>query len=193
MDCVACHQKPADALAAGHVDGIASVTGYTGTDPALAAAVRDPGWNEATASCGTAYCHGATIPTGANKTPLWTAPSGTEATCGTCHGNPPTTGLHYDHIGGGNWYASANCSNCHSGIATGSGNAPVTNAAIVAPTLHVNGTKDVVFGGYYSGFKVQGYPAGQTLRWDPTAKTCSNVSCHRMLPDQGWGPYHWNP
>jgi hypothetical protein len=48
-----------------------------------------------------------------------------------------------------------NCSNCHNGIATGSGN-PSTNATIVGPALHVNGTKNVVFGGTYSGNTVSG-------------------------------------
>jgi hypothetical protein len=47
-----------------------------------------------------------------------------------------TTGRHSTHGG-----SSFNCSDCHNGIATGTGS---SNAAIVGPTLHVNGVKNVV-------------------------------------------------
>ncbi len=194
FDCNACHVKPASALSANHVDGAVTVTGYTGTDPALFAAAGDPGWSRATGSCAAAYCHGATLQGGTNRTPAWTTVDGTQAACGSCHGIPPPTGLHPDHVAGGAWLANADCGNCHAGIATGSAfRPPVTNGAIAGPLLHVNGTRNVVFGGFYSGFAVQGYPAGTTIRWDPVTRTCSNVSCHRLDPLRGVGPYSWGP
>ncbi len=48
-----------------------------------------------------------------------------------------TTGRHSKHGG-----SSFNCSECHNGIASGTGS---TNAAITGPTLHVNGAVNVVF------------------------------------------------
>ena len=194
FDCTACHVKPTSVFSPNHIEGAVTVTGYTGADPALAAAVTDPGWSRATGSCAASYCHGATLQGGANRTPGWTVVNGSQVACGTCHGIPPSTGWHPDHVAGGNWWANANCSNCHAGIATGSAyQPPVTNGAIVGPAQHVNGTRNVVFGGFYGGFKVQGYPAGTTLTWDPVTRTCSNVSCHRLDALRGVGPYPWGP
>lgn len=194
FDCTACHLKPGSVLASGHADGAVTVTGYTGADPALLAAATDPGWSRTGGGCASAYCHGATLQGGSNRAPSWTTVDGSQAACGTCHAIPPPTGLHPDHVAGGAWYANANCSHCHAGIATGSAYAPpVTNGAIVGPALHVNGSRNVVFGGFYVGFRVQGYPAGTTIRWDPATRTCSNVSCHRLDPLRGVGPYGWDP
>jgi predicted CxxxxCH...CXXCH cytochrome family protein len=191
LDCAACHRNPVDILAAGHVDGAVTVTGYTGSDPNLIASVTDPGWNPATGSCATSYCHGASLLDGSNRAPSWTVVDGTQVACGTCHGSPPNDGRHYDHVGGGQWFANANCENCHFGIATGSGNVPISNGAIVDDTLHVNGARNVVFGGRYAGLPVRGYPTGTTATY--RNGTCSNISCHRGLPDRGVGPYSWYP
>jgi len=189
LDCVACHTRPVDALTAGHVNGSPNVTGYTGTDPAMLKATTDPGWSRATASCATSYCHGATLVGGTNKTPVWTAASGTQATCGACHDNPPASGRHINHTAG--FYANSDCAHCHNGIASGMGYSLPITVTLVDKTKHVNGNVDVLFGGRYGGFLVGGYPAGMTLKWDPTARTCSNVSCHRIMPDRGTGPYPW--
>jgi predicted CxxxxCH...CXXCH cytochrome family protein len=37
----------------------------------------------------TVYCHGASLSGGSNTSPAWTTVDGTQAACGTCHGNPP--------------------------------------------------------------------------------------------------------
>lgn len=136
FDCTACHPKPADVFAPLHGNGVVNVTGYTGTDPDLLAAVKDPGFSAPTAaaaSCATSYCHGATLASqGSNKAPLWTKVDGTQAACGTCHAVPPTTGLHATHMGG-TW-----CTLCHDGIANDAGD------QIVTPALHVNGRIDVI-------------------------------------------------
>ncbi len=187
LDCNACHLKPPDALAAGHVDGAVTVTGYTGGDPTLLAAVEDPGWSAANASCTTSYCHGSFPGGNGSNAPLWTSVGGTQAACGTCHDNPPRTGRHYEHTNGE--FASADCKNCHYGIATGSGTPPVVNAALGDVTLHVNGVKNVVFGDWYGGFPVGGYPQGTTATF--SNGTCANISCHRLLNE--FGPWSWNP
>jgi predicted CxxxxCH...CXXCH cytochrome family protein len=138
VDCAACHAKPADALAGGHVNGAAAVTGYTGTDPALLAAVKDPGYarSGAGARCATSYCHGATIQGGSNKTPQWTVANGTQAACGTCHGRPPFSGptiaghsAHRYHVD----VRGRECGVCHDGY---------TRTNVVAET-HVNGVREV--------------------------------------------------
>jgi predicted CxxxxCH...CXXCH cytochrome family protein len=136
FDCTACHVKPAEVTSPGHLDGIVTVTGYTGPDPLLSAAVKDPGYSAptaASASCATSYCHGATLASqGSNKTPLWTSVDGTQAACGTCHAVPPTTGLHQTHPGG------LSCTLCHGDVADDVG------TRIVTPALHVNGAIDVI-------------------------------------------------
>ncbi len=86
--CSVCHVQPAEVFSAGHLDGATAITGYTGTDPGLQF-VKDPGWNRSSASCATAYCHGATMQGGASSRPKWTNVDGTQSTCGSCHGIPP--------------------------------------------------------------------------------------------------------
>jgi predicted CxxxxCH...CXXCH cytochrome family protein len=138
FDCSACHVKPTDALSAGHVDDSVQVTGYTGSDPALAAAVKDPGWSAAAGSCATAYCHGATLLGGTQTVPSWTTVDGTQAACGTCHGLPPATGADIGGRSGHDFHVNLQgvaCSRCH---------VAYTGAA-VDPALHVNGIRDVIF------------------------------------------------
>ncbi len=138
FDCTACHVKPANMLSPSHVDGSVTVTGYTGTDPALAAAVTDPGFSPATGSCATAYCHGATLLGGTNRTPLWTRVDGSQVACGTCHGLPPSTGYPIGGRSAHNFHEALQgvaCSRCHVGY----------TQATVDPARHVNGTRDVLF------------------------------------------------
>ncbi|MGA8892722.1 MAG: CxxxxCH/CxxCH domain-containing protein [Anaeromyxobacteraceae bacterium] len=92
MDCTSCHPKPATSSSAGHLDGKIQVTGYTGSDADLAAAVKAPGWSRASASCNASYCHGNApgLDGGAVTAPTWTRVDGSQAFCGSCHGLPPT-------------------------------------------------------------------------------------------------------
>lgn len=138
FDCAACHVAPASWTSTGHVDGSAQVTGYTGNDPALAAAVKDPGWSPAAGTCATAYCHGATLQGGNRTIPSWTTVDGTQAACGTCHGRPPATGSDIGGRSGHEFHVSLQqvaCSRCHHGF----------TATAVDAALHVNGIRDVVF------------------------------------------------
>ena len=123
----------------------------------------NPHFDTATLSCSTVYCHGAFGTAGqTTAAPVWT--STTPMTCTSCHKMPTTsTGRHSLHMG----QNGMNCSTCHNGIATGTGD-PSTNATITGPSLHVNGQKNVAFGGTFGGNTVSGtYSAGN----------CT-ISCH---------------
>jgi predicted CxxxxCH...CXXCH cytochrome family protein len=138
VDCASCHVKPADALAAGHVDGAVTVTGYTGTDPGLLATVKGPSFSAATATCATSYCHGGggTLTDGTLTQPRWTQVDGTQGACGTCHGIPPAS------VWGHAYHRD--CQRCHLDVATWD---PATNrATITNPALHVNGVIELLDG-----------------------------------------------
>ena len=74
-------------------------------------------------------------------------------------------GEHSTHSG-----SSFNCSDCHSGIATGTGSA---NATIVGPALHVNGVKNVVIA-----------PAN-AITFTAASKSCSGT-CHSKSHSYTW-------
>jgi predicted CxxxxCH...CXXCH cytochrome family protein len=83
-DCAVCHVKPADAFAAGHLDGPTATVTFGG----MAVRGLTPTWDRTTGTCTNVYCHGSTVAGGTNKAPSWTAGS-SQAACGTCHGAPP--------------------------------------------------------------------------------------------------------
>ena len=114
---------------------------------ALTGNVR-PVFNPTSLGCSATYCHG-NFPGGKTAAvPVWNVPptpAGTALACTACHNMPTTnTSRHSLHMG----KTGMNCLNCHNGIATGTGN-PSGNAAVTGPTLHVNGVKNVVFGGNF--------------------------------------------
>jgi predicted CxxxxCH...CXXCH cytochrome family protein len=138
LDCTACHAKPADAFVAGHIDGVATVTGYTGTDPNLLATVKNPSFSAATATCATSYCHGSggKLTDGKLTQPKWTQVDGTQGACGTCHGIPPAS------VWGHAYHRD--CQRCHLDVATWD---PAKNSATVTnPALHVNGVIELLDG-----------------------------------------------
>jgi predicted CxxxxCH...CXXCH cytochrome family protein len=165
FDCVACHAKPTSVLSAGHVDGSVTVTGYTGTDPRLLAAVGAPGWSIVTGTCATSYCHGnfeggnAFPGVAAPNLPVWAAVGAGQADCGTCHGLPPDTGRLIS-VGGPSFHAHTfhmavglGCGNCHPGYTYAGGPINVTT--------HVNGTVEI----------------GRNIRqWNHATGVC--VGCH---------------
>jgi predicted CxxxxCH...CXXCH cytochrome family protein len=112
--CAECHAVPSDLS---HLDGTARVTFG-------AAAKRDlatPAWNGTT--CSNVYCHGGTLAGGSIPAPSWTG-SG-QATCGSCHGLPPT----------GSHTTSTACAGCHG-----------YDGATFDAALHLNGTVDLAGG-----------------------------------------------
>jgi predicted CxxxxCH...CXXCH cytochrome family protein len=168
LDCVACHVKPANALAPGHADGTAAVTGYTGSDAALVAAVGSPGWSGASATCGTSYCHGATLAGGGtNKIPVWTQADGTQVACTSCHEFPPATGKPMGPVGAGfvghtfHMAVGLGCANCHAGYGYTTANTAV----------HINGKVEV---------------NGNITSWNPQTGSC--VGCHALCKVNGVGP-----
>jgi len=172
--CTECHVARTTSVITdtAHVDGngIAEVTFGTiaktgGKTPVYAR-------TSATASgCSATYCHGnftgGSDASGTRAALSWV--SATAMTCTSCHGAPPSTGKHQTHQQG----KATNCQHCHSGIATGTGY-PSANAALVPAgvTLHVNGAKNLAFGGTYSGKAVT-----MTVTRSGTRITCTG-SCH---------------
>ncbi|HET9594212.1 MAG TPA: CxxxxCH/CxxCH domain-containing protein [Anaeromyxobacteraceae bacterium] len=111
-----------------------------------------PSFNTTTFTCSNTWCHGGTpqLLGGTNTTPIWTKVDGTQATCGTCHGNPPpaphvqntacgschtgytqTTVNATQHLNGVIDYTAQSCTTCH-GAATRSGGTGATGTNPVA-------------------------------------------------------------
>ncbi len=163
FDCVVCHVKPNDALSPGHIDGPMAAVTFAGT--AVVGGVT-PQWNRGGATCASTYCHGATLPGGSAKTPIWTRLDGSQKTCAACHGAPPATGRHSAHAV--SW--SIPCWACH----------PGDWVVAVRPESHVNGAVDLnPSGSTYGTFSDwSAAKAGRgTLRGTATG-------CHR-------GTYYW--
>jgi predicted CxxxxCH...CXXCH cytochrome family protein len=157
--CTNCHASPLPTDVA-HVNGLAVPVPFGGI--AITGNVT-PSFNATTLGCSATYCHGNFSGGKTAAVPIWT---GGAVTCTSCHNMPATsTGEHSKHMG----QAGMNCSTCHNGIATGTGN-PSTNAAVSGPTLHVNGVKNVVFGGTFETRTVTG-------TYTPSTRNCA-VSCH---------------
>ncbi len=119
LDCGVCHVRPADALAAGHIDATTATVTFAGLAVTGGA---QPSWSRADASCASTYCHGNFRNGNATYAPSWTAPAANA--CGTCHTLPP----------GGTHPKNPTCGNCHDGYTSTS----------VNPALHLNGAVDVM-------------------------------------------------
>ena len=137
-----------------HVDGDARAEisfGALARTGGTAAAYVRAGPTDAT--CNSVYCHGA-FTGGARQAPTWTSTA--QATCTSCHGAPPSTGLHGKH-------GIAACAECHGHPGSGA--------------THVNGTKDVPFSASAPGalwtpatrscgtFDCHGEPHGSSRSW----------------------------
>ena len=129
--CVECHPNNAGNNA--HSNSTRNVTFATATGANLGAftATFTLGNGSTTATTCATYCHGATMAAGftgsVGATWSWT---GTAATCGSCHGFPPTV----SHTGV--LAAATDCNRCHGGTVN-------TDGTInVAGGLHINGQLD---------------------------------------------------
>ncbi|MFO0729209.1 MAG: CxxxxCH/CxxCH domain-containing protein [Myxococcota bacterium] len=118
--CNECHLVPVDRDSPGHLDsalpaevtfGLAARTG--GAQPAY-----DP----ATVTCANNYCHGATLTGGQLTSPVWTRVDGSQASCGSCHGDPPPAPHPND----------SRCELCH--LPTAGPNKTIAN-----PATHIDG------------------------------------------------------
>ncbi|MBI5507285.1 MAG: CxxxxCH/CxxCH domain-containing protein [Deltaproteobacteria bacterium] len=124
LACDECHVVPTVVGDPAHIDGLPSEVAFGGLAKTAGA---QPAWTRATASCAGAYCHGATLAGGTLKTPVWTTVNGTQAACGTCHGNPPPP----PHV------QNDACGRCHPGY-TKTG--PTTGTVNLA--THIDGSVD---------------------------------------------------
>lgn len=124
--CNDCHREPGTVTSLGHIDtplpAELTFSSLAGTNTA---------WNGS--RCSNNYCHGATLTNGAGgaggttTAPIWNVVDGTQATCTSCHGNPPP--LPHPQ--------NSNCGSCHNNMQAGS---PTT---FTDPLRHVDGTVDV--------------------------------------------------
>jgi predicted CxxxxCH...CXXCH cytochrome family protein len=155
--CQNCHESnlPTDVA---HVDGARAplpfgLIAITGN--------KTPSYNPTSLGCSATYCHGNFRNGQTAAAPVWNVPSSGTLACNACHLMPNTrTGKHDKHLSAG-----FGCGDCHSGIAGGSETSPAT---ITGPSLHVNGTVDVVFSSNATGIatSVSG-----------TTRTCTGT-CH---------------
>ena len=101
-DCTSCHVKPTSYSDVGHL--------FAADGSVMTRARVTVAWDGT--RCSNTYCHG-------DATPAWNGGPG-EATCGSCHGVPPTN------------HASNRCGDCHGRVADNS-------AHIVGDALHADG------------------------------------------------------
>jgi predicted CxxxxCH...CXXCH cytochrome family protein len=118
LQCSECHTVPQTRETPGHLeDAPTDVTFQPGTLARTGG--TEPVWNGV--GCQAAYCHGGFPGGSTGNVPVWSAPR--SASCGTCHGLPPSTGAHVAHQN-----ESITCATCHGTLNVGT---------------HVNGAKDV--------------------------------------------------
>ena len=139
IDCVVLPPEPVDVFAQGHMDGTVQLTGYTGSNGAIAALLPSQGWDAAAATC-TNYCHGATLDGGAAPRPIWTKVDGTQGACGSCHGLPGAR-----HLALAPGATAATCAPCHATTVRSDGSIDVASGK------HLNGQIDA-FGGHPAGW-----------------------------------------
>ena len=140
ITCNQCHNVPATANVAGHMDSVAPADVPFAGSLARANSAT-PTWNSGTVTCSGTYCHfgkpysggGVTYP--ANNTAVWTNSgllTGTPSLlgdCGKCHASPPAiTG---EHTGVNN---INQCSGCHDHV--------TSSGTFSDPSKHINGVVD---------------------------------------------------
>jgi predicted CxxxxCH...CXXCH cytochrome family protein len=144
FDCNVCHVKPADALAAGHIDSTPTAELTWGGLAVTGGAA--PTWNRTAATCSNTYCHGRFNNGNATAAPVWTGTN--QGACGSCHGLPP--GGTHPAVG----TALAGCSACHNQTMTAAG-------ALIAPSAggkHLDGL-----------IQATGGTGGHVTGWSDTA------------------------
>ena len=129
--CAECHVVPTNLL---HVGPAFTTPATLEWGPIATANGATASFDSTSATCAN-YCHGATLTGGANRLPAWTKVDGTQAQCGTCHGDPPTSGVHVVHARPP--WLGVSCGVCHpTGYAFG-----VVGAGVVP--IHVDGVVEM--------------------------------------------------
>jgi predicted CxxxxCH...CXXCH cytochrome family protein len=146
LTCDACHNVPTDVLTPGHIDATSATVTF-GTLARTGGVT--PTWSHTSATCASAYCHGAFSGGASTNQPLWTTVNGTQMTCLSCHGAPPGTGRHSLHSGHG-----VGCGSCHAGY----------SSTAVNRSTHVNGVKNLSIN-YNSSTRTCSPPCHSSATW----------------------------
>ncbi len=154
VSCSECHTVPSEFESEGHIDGELRAElnfgDFTNSGPS------DAGYNFTEFTCQNTYCHGnfewlasdsqydfayeEDRMYGNNYSPIWNKVDGTQAVCGTCHGEIDASGqlvsaLPNGHYGRDNFEID-DCANCHGSVVNQAGE-------IINAELHINGEKNV--------------------------------------------------
>jgi predicted CxxxxCH...CXXCH cytochrome family protein len=164
MACSECHTVPSDLS---HIDGtVELVWGSLATSGGA-----KPAFTLANATCSATYCHGATLAQGGGKVtaPIWTRVDGTQAACGTCHGDPPPSPHPQNPL----------CNRCHPQTVA------IDGTIDVASGFHVNGILDVAGVGCSSCHGSSANPAPPVGTRGETATSAIAVGAHQAHLSDG--------
>ncbi len=153
FDCTECHTKPEQIADAGHIDGDFEVEIRWGNFSKTGNLT--PTWDGT--QCSNVYCHGANLSDGKTPKPRWTSTDG--ISCDACHGLPPKTGAHEEHVED----SQLDCQICHEGY---------TKNNSVDKQTHLDGKNDVKLSSAVGGSYANG--------------VCSNVYCHGSGNSPSW-------
>ena len=154
--CSDCHNVPGAVSSPGHIDGtgeasvpfprmlaniVTNLPGAYRHSDSVAVVHPAPAYDRANNSCAGSYCHGTFKNGNTANAPVWNDTTGTQAKCGTCHGDVTKSTLAEKSLPktralGGTHPDNLNCANCH---------ADVVDAAIhiIGPSKHINGRLNV--------------------------------------------------
>lgn len=146
VQCSECHSVPSQFASEGHIDETTRAEVIFGDYENYNDSLGAPTYNFETMTCENSYCHGnfkfttsSGVPIyGNNFAPQWTVVDGSQAKCGTCHGEIDAEGelvtpMPTGHFGS---FTLTQCWNCHPRVVDEQGN-------IIDKTLHINGEKDI--------------------------------------------------
>jgi predicted CxxxxCH...CXXCH cytochrome family protein len=128
LTCGACHIQPDTVSQPGHLD--TPPPGNVVFGPLARTGSVSPVYDGK--GCAASYCHGNFPGGNRGNTPKWTG-GPDQANCGSCHGIPPPSGRHPEHLAAG-----VSCDKCH--------------GAVLVST-HLNGTVDIALTTYDRQFK----------------------------------------
>lgn len=143
--CSDCHRVPTAVDDPGHIDDDRPAEVFPATIAGGSLAFADgasPSFDRGSASCSDVYCHGGGATLSADTSPglvampTWTSPFDGAVYCGSCHGVPPTTGIHTDTM------TLFDCTTCHPSV-DAFGNIVLDGPAEAPTSLHINGAIDV--------------------------------------------------
>jgi predicted CxxxxCH...CXXCH cytochrome family protein len=129
ISCSECHTVPRTVTDPGHLEDAPTDLQF---GPLARTGGAEPVYQDQ--GCSASYCHG-NFP-GGNRTNVlrWVGGPANQAACGTCHGLPPQSGRHPEHVA-----AVVGCTTCHGDV---------------GPGTHLNGVKTVILPQWDAQFAV---------------------------------------